>query len=132
MAVFSGVVVWGDPGDRGPFWHGTSWRDTVHVRFLVERKMWPRIFELGLGLWLLVSPRVIVYPADSIPWSVGTGTFVIMASLLAWSRLGDLARVGTLFAGIGLTGIAYVGAPYPAPAFLQNEFLVGILLARVY
>ena len=94
--------------------------------------MWPRNIELMLGIWLWISPFVFAYaPEVRDPWvnAYLSGFLVVLFSCLAYWEPARYARFGTLLVGLWLTGNAYLGAPYPAPGALQNEFLTGILLA---
>lgn len=93
--------------------------------------MWPRVIELMLGAWLLVSPFVFrATPAlERYTWSmVAAGSVVVIASLLSfWPRAAG-ARFVTLLASLWLAGHGYFAAPRPGPPAAQNEIMLGLLL----
>ena len=93
--------------------------------------MWPRIIELMLGSWLIVSPFVFrdTPELERYTWSfVGSGAVVVIASLLSFWEPAASARFLTLLTSLWLTGHGYFAAVRPGPPAAQNEIMVGLLL----
>ena len=93
--------------------------------------MWPRVVEVMLGVWLVITPLVF-RGTDAIDRytanAVGTGLIVIAASLVAfWPRAG-WARYITLAASGWLAVHGYLSAVRPGPPAAQNEIMIGLLL----
>lgn len=93
--------------------------------------MWPRVVELMLGAWLIISPLVFRGTADLPAYTVSlvaSGAAVIIASLLCFWPPAAAARIVTLLAALWLAGHGYFSAPRPGPPAAQNEITVGLLL----
>ena len=91
---------------------------------------WPRLLELALGVWLLLSASTLGHAgqteleaADRI---AGGATLVVV--LLSLIRRLRLVRVGTLVVAVGLVAWAWLSFPRPGPAGAQNQLLVGLVL----
>ena len=93
--------------------------------------MWPRVGEVALGCWLLLTPFVFRdTPAlgNYTVSAVASGSVVILASLLSfWDRT-RFAHIVTLFASFWLAAHGYFWAERPGPPAAQNELTVGLLL----
>ena len=93
--------------------------------------MWPRVVELMLGVWLAASPFFIPQPTSghfSMINAFVCATIVVIASCLAYWEPTRHARAITAVVALWLVGRAYLAAPHPASPWLQNEFLIGLLL----
>ena len=93
--------------------------------------MWPRVVEVMLGAWLVISPFVFRGTADLERYTVNfvvSGSVVTVASLLAFWRPAGWARFVTLLAALWLTGHGYFAAVRPGPPAAQNEIVIGLLL----
>lgn len=94
--------------------------------------MWPRVVELMLGAWLAISPFIFRHPpGDLFLWvnDLGCAALVIAFSCLAFWEPARHARFATIAVALWLLLSAYVAAGHPAAPALQNELLVGLLLA---
>jgi hypothetical protein len=93
--------------------------------------MWPRVVEIMLGLWLLISPWIFGhYPEDRELWLndlLCAGVVVIVACLSFW-RPTRYAHLFLLIVGAWLAAFAWFGGGYPAAPGYQNEFFVGLTL----
>ncbi|HVL69785.1 MAG TPA: hypothetical protein VM364_21180 [Vicinamibacterales bacterium] len=93
--------------------------------------MWPRVVEVMLGAWLLVSPFVFrgtpQVEAYVLP-TVGAGVAIVAASLLSFWHRAAHARFVTLAASLWLMLHGYFSAVRPGPPPAQNELTVGMLL----
>ena len=93
--------------------------------------MWPRVVEVMLGAWLLVSPFVFRGTArvdDYVFVQVAAGAVVITASLLSFWPPAAAARLVTLAAALALTAHGYFAAARPGPPAAQNEIMVGLTI----
>lgn len=92
--------------------------------------MWPRVVELMLGLWLLISPLVFRVPAGQtlvLASALVCAAVAVIASLASFWRPLRHARFATLAAGLWLVISAEVQArPLLPPE--QNQIVVGLLL----
>lgn len=93
--------------------------------------MWPRVVEVTLGAWLLItpfvfrdSPAIHTYATNAMI----SGSVVIVASLLCFWRRADRSYFVTLLVALWLIGHGYFSAERPGPAPAQNEIMVGLLL----
>ena len=92
--------------------------------------MWPRIAELLLGVWLLLTPLVFAGTASLdayVPRDVAAGVAVIVLSLLSFWRRMEWPHLATAVVALGLGLAAYFGATRPGPPAAQNE--IGVALA---
>jgi hypothetical protein len=93
--------------------------------------MWPRVGEVALGCWLLLTPFVFRGTAAIENHALNaatTGFIVILASLLSfWDRT-RFAHIVTLFGSLWLAAHGYFWADRPGPPGAQNELIVGLLL----
>jgi hypothetical protein len=93
--------------------------------------MWPRVVELMLGAWLLVSVFVFAGTPGQEAYTFGDavcGAAVIAASLLAFWRPLRRANVATLAVALWLVGYGYLAAARPGPPAAQNDLVIGLLL----
>lgn len=93
--------------------------------------MWPRVVEVMLGAWLLVSPFVFRGTArleDYVLTQVTAGAIIAVASLLSFWPPAASARLVTLATTLALTAHGYFAAPRPGPPAAQNEIMVGLTL----
>lgn len=93
--------------------------------------MWPRTVELMIGVWLAASPLLFAMPTGEGRWLTcfTFGGLVVVFSCLSFWDAARHARFGTLAAGLILAAKAYFTAETPPSAPVENEFLVGLLLA---
>jgi hypothetical protein len=93
--------------------------------------MWPRVVEVMLGCWLVLSPFIFRHAAEQ--WGLWLndmfcGAAVVAMALLSWwppCRRAHLAIIGV---GLWLVGFGYLSSPPPAPPASQNDMLLGVLL----
>lgn len=93
--------------------------------------MWPRVVEVLLGCWLLISPFVFrgtPSAGDYAVSQVASGTVIVIASLLCFWRRARGARFVTLLAALWLALHGYFASVRPGPPSAQNEITVGLLL----
>jgi hypothetical protein len=97
--------------------------------------MWPRITELCLGTWLVLSPWIVSrVPGDAYlhASAAACGALVVVLSVFSlWSRR-DWARFAVGAAALWLGGFAWASAPRPGPPAAQNAITVGLLLATLF
>lgn len=93
--------------------------------------MWPRVAELLLGVWLVLSPFIFV-GTDSVEAFAGidlaAGAGVVLLSLLSFWRRAEWAHLGTALLALGLGTYAYLAWERPGPPAAQNEIFVALLL----
>ena len=93
--------------------------------------MWPRVVEVMLGCWLLVTPFVFRgTPAldDFTTNAVVTGAIVIAASLLSFWHRTSRAHLVTLLMALWLAAHGYFSVARPGPPAAQNEIAIGLIL----
>jgi hypothetical protein len=96
-----------------------------------ESPVWPRVIELMLGCWLVLSPFIFRHDfAETMFWwnDMCSGALVVTFSLTSFARRFHYAHFGTLIIALWLIGFAYLTAGHPAPAAQQNELATGLLL----
>ena len=93
--------------------------------------MWPRVSEVALGCWLLLTPFVFRGTEALGNYAVNavvSGSVVILASLLSfWDRT-RFGHLVTLVVSLWLATHGYFWADRPGPPAAQNELTVGLLL----
>jgi hypothetical protein len=92
--------------------------------------MWARVFEIALGLWLVISPFIFMHgPEATSLWvnDLACGSAIILLALLSFWRPGRHAHFGIGLLAIWLIGFGYM-AGHPAPAAAQNHILLGLTL----
>lgn len=93
--------------------------------------MWARIVEIMLGCWLIVSPFIFRHDAAQTSLWVNDMLCGFIAVLLGffsfWNRTA-WAHFLLLPLALWLIVFAYL-AGHPAPAYAQNQIVVGLLLA---
>jgi hypothetical protein len=93
--------------------------------------MWPRVVELMLGCWLVISPLILRHDfSETIIWKTDmySGALVVILSFASFARRFHYAHFGTALVALWLIGFGYLTAGHPAPAAQQNEFTLGLLL----
>jgi hypothetical protein len=93
--------------------------------------MWPRVVELMLGLWLVLSP-FIFRGTESVEAfaaiDMTAGACVVILSLLSFWRRAEWAHLGTALLALALGTYAYFGWERPGPPAAQNEISVALIL----
>jgi hypothetical protein len=93
--------------------------------------VWPRIAEMLVGSWLVLTPAVFAGTASIglfVMRDVAAGAAVVVMALLSfWSRTA-WAHYGTALLALGLGLAGYLGFPRPGPAAAQNEIAVACML----
>ena len=93
--------------------------------------MWPRIAELLLGLWLVLTPAIFTGTAaiGSFAWrDVGAGIAITWLSVLSFWRRTEWARLGTALLATALGLASYFGTDRPGPPAAQNEIAIALTL----
>jgi peptidoglycan/LPS O-acetylase OafA/YrhL len=93
--------------------------------------MWPRIVEVMLGCWLVISPFIFHHgPEDAFLWrnDLACGSMIITIALLcAWRPLQRIHLLN-LAAALWLIGVGFVAVASPPPPAYQNHVVLGALL----
>ena len=93
--------------------------------------MWPRVAELMLGLWLMLSPFVFRGTESVEAFAaidMAAGACVVLLSLLSFWPRAEWAHLGTALLALGLGTYAYLAWERPGPPAAQNEIFVALLL----
>jgi hypothetical protein len=93
--------------------------------------MWARVVELLLACWLVASPFLFRHPSgERILWwtDVGGGALIALFALLSWRQWLRRAHLLSIVVALWLIGFGFLGSPYPPPAALQNDIVVGMVL----
>ena len=93
--------------------------------------MWPRICELLLGAWLMLTPLIFAGTdaVDAFAWrDVVAGGTIIGLSLLSFWRRTHWAHLVTGAVALALGLAAYFGGARPGPPAAQNEIAVAFAL----
>lgn len=93
--------------------------------------MCPRVVELMLGCWLVLSPFIFRHSlAETLLWKndMYSGALVVALSLASFSQRFRHAHFGTALVALWLMAFGYFTAGDPAPAAQQNQFSLGLLL----
>ena len=93
--------------------------------------MWPRVVELMLGCWLLLTAFIFRGTPQLEAFVVNdavAGGIVVICSLLCYWRPTRRAHVVTLLVGLGLAAYGYFVTERPGPPAAQNDIMVGLLL----
>ena len=93
--------------------------------------MWPRVAELMIGCWLVLSPLIFrgtLAVEQFAVVDVAAGGVVIALSLLSFWRRTEWAHFGTGLLALALGVFAYFGFERPAPPAAQNEITVAMIL----
>jgi hypothetical protein len=94
--------------------------------------MWPRIVEVMLGLWLVLSPLIFRLGSGDLALIVNHlvyGTALVIAALIALSV--RFLRVVTIAIGLWLIGYGYVAGGYPPASGYLNLIVIGILIGAL-
>lgn len=93
--------------------------------------MWPRLAELLLGLWLMLTP-VVFAGTDRIdafaPRDVVAGAAIVMLSILSFWRRAAWAHLVTALLALVLGSAAYFSGARPGPPAAQNEITIALAL----
>ena len=97
--------------------------------------MWPRMVELGMGVWLIASPWIFNHRDSSSPFfakDLVCGGLVVMLSLLSWWKPASWAHyfTGGVAAWLGIHTWWFVERPGPPAA--QNEITLAVLLVTMF
>lgn len=94
--------------------------------------MWARVVEVMLGCWLAASPFVFGHQPDRT-WlwvsDLACAAAVVALALVSYWRPLEWAHLGTGLVATWLVAFGFLASPGPAPPALQNDILVGLLLA---
>jgi hypothetical protein len=93
--------------------------------------MWPRVVELTLGCWLVISPFIFRgTPAvgDYFVNDIVCGALAVILSLLCFWAPTRRAHLATLALGVWLAMFGYFSAERPGPPAAQNDLVIGLLL----
>jgi hypothetical protein len=96
--------------------------------------MWPRVVECMLGIWLVMSPFIFRHPSDaSAMWinDLGVGLALIVLSLASYARWTRWAHWLLIPVAVWLMAFGRFSSSPPLVAGLQNDIIVGLLLALV-
>jgi hypothetical protein len=94
--------------------------------------MWPRIVEIVIGLWVAASPLVFGHdPNHRLLWAndLVCGLAIISLAVVSFWQPLRRAHLGQLLVAGWMIGVGFFAAPPPTPVALQNEILVGMVLA---
>ena len=93
--------------------------------------MWPRLTELLLGAWLVLTP-VIFAGTERVdafaPRDVGAGVAVIILSFLSFWRRAAWAHLVTAVVALALGLAGYFSGARPGPPAAQNEITIALAL----
>ena len=93
--------------------------------------MWPRVVEVMLGAWLVISPFIFRDTSGLERYTVSmvvSGTVIAVASSLAFWSPAAGARYVTLLTSLWLMAHGYFFAARPGPPAAQNELVVGLVI----
>ena len=93
--------------------------------------MWPRIIEVMLGCWLMISPFIFrLSPDQTFLWvsDLAAGAAVIGIALTACSPRYPRLRLLNLISSAYLVIVAFLAAPPPPPPAYQNYVVIGLLI----
>ena len=93
--------------------------------------MWPRIAEIGIGLWLLTSPWLLSAERQLNLWQINDclcGLAIVVLGLLSFWPTLRKAHLVNIPIGFWIIGYAYARSAHPAPAAVQNELLLALFL----
>jgi hypothetical protein len=126
---------WRTTRSRTAFWNvfwGRRPAGAAAVAGSAHGLMWPRIVELMVGVWLLLSPFVFRHDARELAlWWVdlASGSAVIACSLVSfWSPL-RRAHFATLGVALSLIAAAFAEGGGSSTSAQQNHVMVGLVLA---
>ena len=93
--------------------------------------MWPRVAEIVLGCWLVVSPWLLPDQQRSASWHVNAlvcGLLVVGLAALSFFPSLRKAHLAEILIGLWLLGSAYWSATHPAPPLVQSNILTALFL----
>lgn len=93
--------------------------------------MWPRVAELMLGLWLVLSPLIFRNTpsvGEVAVIDVTAGSLVVLMAILSFWRPTAGAHFVTIAIALGLGLYGYFGFERPGPPVAQNEITLALLL----
>jgi len=92
--------------------------------------MWPRVVELMLGLWLVISPFVFRHAADARAlWTndLTCGFAIVILALLSFWKPLRYAHLAISAVALWLMTVGYL-AGHPTPPASQNHILLALVL----
>lgn len=93
--------------------------------------MWPRVVEVMLGVWLVMSPFVFQHdPDQTMLWvnDLTCGLLVWIFAVFSCWKPARNAHFGVTAIALWLIALGWGGADRPPPAAYQNDMVTGILL----
>lgn len=93
--------------------------------------MWPRVSELFLGAWLMLSPLIFADTRAIESFAtrdVLVGAGIATLSLLSFWERTARAHLMTAAVSLVLLAVAYFGWPRPGPPAAQNEIATSLLI----
>ena len=93
--------------------------------------MWPRVVEVMLALWLMISPFVFRYaPESKFLWfnDYSCATLIICFSMLSNLERIEKIYLLNLLVAAWLIAVAYAHPEAPPPPPYQNYMLLGLSL----
>lgn len=93
--------------------------------------MWPRVVELMIGCWLLMTPFVFrgtTGVSDYLANAYVSGGLIVIASLFSFWERTRLAHLITVGVAVWLAVHGYLSAARPGPPAAQNEITTGLIL----
>ena len=96
--------------------------------------MWPRIIELLIGIWLVISAWLFsAAEGEMRMWSdFSAGLAVILFSVASFWHRSSSAHYLTGIAALWLTCFGYFGSQDPRPPSAQNEIITGLMLLMFF
>src|SRR5262245_11874038 len=96
--------------------------------------MWARIVEIMLGCWLAVSPFVFRHPVSERGWwanDLVCAFLTVLFSLVSFWPPANRIHLLLLGVALWLIGFGYFAGAETSPPALQNNLLIGLLLAML-
>lgn len=90
--------------------------------------MWPRVCEVIISLWLLLSAAVVPGPSDVDVIARIAAVLMLSCSLLSFARRLRRAYLGTLVVALAISAYPFLHDP-PASLMMQNLLIVGLVVA---
>ncbi|MDX1582443.1 MAG: SPW repeat protein [Thermoanaerobaculia bacterium] len=99
-------------------------------------QVWPRLLEIVIGCWLLMSPFLFGhYPDHRALWlsDLISGLAIVVISSMSISRKFFRLYLGNLLVAFWIIVHAYGQSPPPGHAIpaIQNELITGLVLGMV-
>jgi hypothetical protein len=97
--------------------------------------MWPRYFEILLGLWLVVSPEIYGHAAELQALAAServTGAAIVIASVLSFWRRTESAHFASGAIALLLAAYGWLSFPRPGPPPVQNDITVAVVVLMFF